>query len=133
MRRLVEQLQMRTAPLALAAGVLLALASYFFVEAVVRFLLAPVVALVIGDSRFELNSFNIAATEFRYGPVLEALIVLGIVFLMVKLVSRKFPRLTSIGHNSRECPECRMDIPEAAGRCPFCTSPVTAKEPDASR
>lgn len=132
MRRLVEQLQMRAAPLALAAGVLLALASYFFVQAVVRFLLAPVVALMIGNSRFELNSFNIGATEFRYGPALEALAILGIVFLMVKFVSQKFSKLTSTGHSSRECPECCMDIPQAAGRCPFCTSPVTAKEMDAS-
>jgi large conductance mechanosensitive channel len=63
---------------ALAAGVLIGLVAFQVIGSLVNDLLAPLIAVFIGGSRFELNSFVIEASEFRYGQFLEAVLIAAI-------------------------------------------------------
>jgi large conductance mechanosensitive channel len=107
-----------------AGGLLMALAGYFLVQAIVGGLIAPLISVVIGDPIFALNSFTIDGSEFRYGAVIEAAITfvlaVGLVYLLVVL----YRRLQGEGGaaNTRACPECTSSISAAAKRCPHCTA-----------
>jgi large conductance mechanosensitive channel len=54
--------------------------------------------------------------------VIAFLVVAFVVFLLVKYVNR----LRGPAPAARACPFCAMGIPDAATRCPHCTSVVTA-------
>lgn len=64
---------------AVAVGVAIAFAGLYFVQALVVYLIFPVVSMIFGSSNFELNSFTINGSEFRYGAVIEG----AIVFILV--------------------------------------------------
>jgi large conductance mechanosensitive channel len=107
----------------IAGGVVLGLAVWNVVESFVRFLLAPLISVYIGNSRFQLNSFKIDTSEFEYGYFLESLFVVVAVVLILMVV---FPALWGqiLGRSSRSpsrCPECQEPVASEARRCPHCT------------
>ncbi len=95
-------------------------AAFYAVEAIVTGLLFPIIAIFIGDSEFDLNSFSISTVEFKYGIVIEYLalfaVIAGIaIWVFARRARRDVPAM-------RSCPECAMSIPTAARRCPHCTA-----------
>ncbi|HKF81764.1 MAG TPA: MscL family protein [Solirubrobacterales bacterium] len=60
---------------ALAAALLLALAAFSFLQALVEGLISPLIAAVFDKASIYLLGFTINGSEFSYGTVLAALIV----------------------------------------------------------
>lgn len=67
----------------LAAALLMALAVYFFLQTLVEGLIAPFIAVVFSEPGIYALTFSLDGTEFGYGAVLSALILLVLVFLVV--------------------------------------------------
>lgn len=114
---------------ALAAGVLIGLVAFQVIGSLVNDLLAPLIAVFIGDSRFELNSFTIEASEFRYGQFLEAMLVTAIAGLALSWLfsthGRGLWKMLSQRTMVKVCPECTSEVSVKASRCPYCTSPLS--------
>ncbi|MGN6663281.1 MAG: MscL family protein [Solirubrobacterales bacterium] len=68
---------------AVAVGIAVGLAAFDFLQAVVAGLVTPVIAIFVGDSHFELNSFTIEGSEFSYGAVIQD----GLTLLLVSAVA----------------------------------------------
>jgi large conductance mechanosensitive channel len=116
----------------LAAGVLVGLVAFEVIDALVSDLMAPLIAVFIGDSRFELNAFVIEGSEFRYGQFLEAVFIAAVSGLVLMWLcsdhSRRYWRRLDQRDGDRECPECTSVISAEASRCPYCTSQLSAED-----
>jgi large conductance mechanosensitive channel len=118
----------------LATAVVIGAAFTAVVTALVRDLITPLVAAIGGKPNFSNLAFTINGSRFAYGDFLNALITFLIVaavvfFLVIRPVNVLLARLhpePKVDQETHECPECLSDIPVAAKRCAFCTSPVTA-------
>lgn len=107
-----------------AIGLLIALATFELVRAMVESLILPVIFLIFGQSEFPFLSFRIDNAEFPYGFVLSAAIAFVFVCLLVIPLWKAHRRYDGAS-GSRDCPECLTPIPSAAKRCPECTAVVT--------
>jgi large-conductance mechanosensitive channel len=74
----------------IAVGVLLGLAAFEVISSFVRAILGPLIAVFIGESRFEMNEFTIKGSEFQYGFLLEAVLLAAVAALIAFLVLRKY-------------------------------------------
>jgi large conductance mechanosensitive channel len=118
----------------LAVAVVIGTAFGAVVTAIVADLLTPLIAAFGGKPDFGRLSFDINGSTFRYGHFLNALLAFLLVaavifFLVLKPVNVLMARHkvdTPVEAKTRSCPECLSDIPVAATRCAFCTSPVDA-------
>jgi large conductance mechanosensitive channel len=72
----------------IAAALLLALAAYFFLQTLVEGLIAPAVAAIFSEPGLYALSFTINGSEFGYGNVLTALIVLALALAVVGLLGK---------------------------------------------
>jgi large-conductance mechanosensitive channel len=73
---------------AVAAALLIGLAAYSFVQAVVDGLIGPLIAAVFNESGLHSLGFTIGSAEFGYGYVLSALIVLVLAIVAVVALDR---------------------------------------------
>jgi large conductance mechanosensitive channel len=66
------------------------------------------------------------AVTINYGQfinnVVTFIIVAFVVFLVVRAANRLEPREAAAAPANKDCPFCRMAIPVAATRCPYCTT-----------
>ena len=129
----------------LAVGIVIGAAFTTVVNSFVNDLLMPPIGLMLGKVDFA-NLFisltgqpfpSVAAAKaagaptFNYGMfinnVINFLIVGFVVFLLVKQVNRlQGPPPPPPASTTKPCPQCAMDIPRAARRCPHCTSELSA-------
>ncbi len=104
------------------------------VTALVKDLLTPFIAAIVGKPDFSAISFTINHSQFLIGDLLNAvisfvLIGAAIYFFVVLPMnafiarSRKEPPPDP---TTRKCPECLSEIPIAARRCAHCTAIVGA-------
>jgi large conductance mechanosensitive channel len=130
----------------LAIGVVIGAAFGAIVTSLVNGIIMPLVGLVLGGADFG-NMFVVlkagtppppyatlaaaisaGATVLTYGLLVNAivsfLIVAVVVFLLVKAIN--VIRKPAPPQAMRDCPYCVTSIPEAATRCPACTSELTA-------
>jgi large conductance mechanosensitive channel len=123
-----KKLVARNEPTGVAAGIVVGLAAFYLIQAVVDGLIAPLIAVFIGEPRFELNSFTINGSEFRYGAVIEAVITVVLALAVTAAVLSVRQRRDDPAHAAvadvRACPECTRTISVAAKRCPYCTAAV---------
>jgi large conductance mechanosensitive channel len=116
----------------LAVAVVIGTAFAAVVKAFVADVVTPLIAAIGGKPDFSRLSFEINGSTFRYGDFFNALltfliIAMVIFFFVVKPVNVLMARHkvdTSVDAKTRSCPECLSDIPVAATRCAFCTTPV---------
>ena len=124
----LKKLVARNEPTGFAAGIVIGLAAFYLIQAVVDGLIAPLISVFIGDPRFELNSFTINTSEFRYGAVIEAAITVALALTVTAAVLAALQRRSDSGQAAvadvRPCPECTSKISVAAKRCPYCTAAV---------
>jgi large conductance mechanosensitive channel len=70
------------------------------------------------------------AVTINYGSfinlILDFLIVALAVFLLVRVVERMKKQEAPAEPTTKKCSECLSEIPKAARRCAFCTSPAPA-------
>lgn len=119
----------------LAVAVVIGVAFGAVVTALVTDLITPLVAAIFGKPSFAGLSFTINKSTFLYGAFINAVfsflvVAAAIFFLVVKplnaLAARQAARAPEAAATTRECPECLSEIPIAAHRCAYCTSPVAA-------
>lgn len=101
------------------------------VQAFVKDIITPLLAIPGKGGDFSAYSFTIGKGTFRYGDFLDyviAFVVLAaavyfvVVVPMQRLEARRSGPATE--ETTRSCPECLSDIPVAARRCAFCTAMV---------
>jgi len=116
----------------LAVGIIIGAAFGTVVQALVRDLIAPIIAAAFGKPDFSTLYVKLGAGKFAYGDFLNALIAFVIVAAVVyyfvvvpyaRLRARFEPPPVPLPV-TRACPECLSQIPEQAHRCAFCTSVV---------
>jgi large conductance mechanosensitive channel len=118
----------------LAVGIVIGTAFGAVVTALVRDLLTPIVAAIIGKPDFSALVFTIHHSAFHYGDFINSLfafvsIAAAVFFFVVKPVNALIARRkTGLDTESetRPCTECLSEIPRQARRCAFCASPQQA-------
>jgi large conductance mechanosensitive channel len=112
-----------------AVGLVMALATYGLVSAIVQGLITPIIGAIFGEQNFSYLSFSINGSEFAYGAVISAAIVFvttaAAVYFLIVVPYKAYQDRRGVTAKTRPCPECTSAISAAAKRCPNCTSPVT--------
>jgi large conductance mechanosensitive channel len=114
----------------LAVGVVIGIAFGAVVQGMVRDLLTPLIAAIIGKPDFSALTFQINGAVFRYGDFLNlviafVMVVVAVFFFVVKplnVLTTHFSHRETPEPSTRKCPLCLMDIPLKARRCAFCTT-----------
>jgi len=117
----------------LAVGVVIGAAFGTLVEALVRDLLTPLIAIP-GDTDFSALSFSVGGGTFRYGDFLNALIAFlsiaaAVFYFVVKPVNALMARRKTepdVQSVTKECDYCLSNVPERAIVCAFCTREIAA-------
>ena len=127
-----RQFVMRGNVIDLAIAVVLGTAFGLVVQALVKDIITPIVAMVFGKPDFGSLSFTINNSHFLYGDLINNVInflsvAAAIYFIVVKPMEVMQARRAkpAEGPTTRPCPECLSDIPRPATRCAFCTAAVT--------
>ena len=129
---------LRTNALALAIGVIIALALAAVVNSLVNDIIMPPVGLALGKVDFQ-NMFidlsgkgyatlkaakDAGAATINYGVFINQVITFVIVALVVFFIGRQFIKAAP-AVPTKVCPRCASaDLPLAATRCPHCTSEI---------
>lgn len=114
----------------MAVGVVIGAAFGTIVTAFVKDLLTPLIAALVGKPDFSAYSFEVNGAKFLYGDFLNAvvaflLIAAAVYYFVVLPVNALMARLNKpAAPDKKPCPECLSEIPAAAHKCAFCTSPV---------
>ena len=116
----------------LAVAVVVGAAFGAVVTALVKDILTPIIAAIVGKPNFENLAFSVHKSNFLYGDFINTVIAFvsiaaAVFFFVVKPVNYLISRhRTEPGPTpeTRECPECLSNIPAAARRCAFCTAEV---------
>jgi large conductance mechanosensitive channel len=115
----------------LAVAVVIGGAFGAVVTALVKDLLTPVIAAVVGQPDFSAVVFEVNGSKFLVGDFINALVsfllIATAVYFFVVLPVNAFTARMRRGDpppdpTSKKCPECLSDVPIAARRCAFCTS-----------
>ena len=135
---------MRGNVLDMAVGIIIGAAFGKIVSSFVGDLLMPPIGLLLGGIDFSDFFINLSGGEYptlaaakqagavtiNYGAfvnlALDFLIVALAVFLLVRVVERMKKKEAPAEPATKKCNECLSEIPKAARRCAFCTSPAPA-------
>ncbi len=126
-----QQFLLRGNVVDLAVAVVLGGAFGAIVTALVKDLLTPLIAALVGKPDFSAIAFEINGSKFLIGDFINAivsflLIAAAIYFFVVVPVNAMLARLRrgepSPDPTTKKCGECLSDVPIAARRCAFCTS-----------
>jgi large conductance mechanosensitive channel len=122
----------------LAVAVVIGAAFGAVVTALVNDLLTPLIAAIVGKPDFSAIAFTVNNSKFKIGEFINAvvsflLIAAAVYFFVIVPVNAMLARLrrgeAPPDPTTKKCPECLSEIPIAARRCAFCTSPVAAAAP----
>jgi large conductance mechanosensitive channel len=120
----------------LAIAVVIGAAFGAMVTALVKDLITPFIAAIVGQSDFSALTFTINNSKFLYGDLLNAvvsfvLIAAAIYFLIIlpmNTIQARFKKpAAAAAPTTKECPECLSTIPLAAKRCAHCTVVLPAR------
>src|SRR5690349_10360566 len=122
---------MRGNVLDLAVAVVIGAAFGAVVTALVKDLITPIIAAIVGKPDFSAIVFEVNGSKFLIGDFINAvvsflLISAAVYFFVVLPVNALIARLkrgeAPPDPTSKKCPECLSEVPIAARRCAFCTS-----------
>ena len=115
----------------LAVAVVIGAAFGAVVAAVVKDLLTPLIAAIVGKPDFSAIAFTVNGSQFLIGDFINAvvafvLVAAAIYFFVVVPVNAVMARLNRgdapADPTTKRCPECLSEVAIAARRCAFCTS-----------
>jgi large conductance mechanosensitive channel len=113
----------------LAVAVVIGAAFGTIVTALVKDLITPLIAAIIGKPEFSSIAFTINGSRFPIGDFINSvigfvLVAASIYYLVIMPMAAVTSRFTKPDETPkmRECPECCSDIPARASRCKFCTA-----------
>ncbi len=116
----------------LAVAVVIGAAFGAVVKAFVDNIITPIIAAIFGQPDFAALKFTVNGSVFQYGLFINALVSFLLVALAVYYIvivpMNKMNELRARGRapedpTTKQCPECLSEIPVAARKCAFCTSP----------
>ena len=128
-----KQFMLRGNVLDLAVAVVMGAAFGAVVTALVKDLITPLIAAIVGKPDFSGIAFTVNNSKFAIGDFINALVsflLIGaavyffIILPVNKLVARMRRGEAPPDPTTKKCPECLSEIPIAARRCAFCTSPL---------
>jgi large conductance mechanosensitive channel len=128
-----KQFLMRGNVLDLAVAVVMGGAFGAVVTALVKDLITPLIAALVGKPDFSSLGVTVNGSHFPVGDFINALVSFLLVsaavyFLVVLPVNTLVARMrrgeASPDPTTKKCPECLSQIPIAARRCAFCTSVI---------
>jgi large conductance mechanosensitive channel len=123
-----KEFMVRSDLLTVAVALVIALATFTLVQAIVAYLIAPLISVFVGSDALELNAFTVNGSEFRYGAVIQAAITfalaLAMIYFLVVVPCRSYQGRKGVPPKTRLCPECISSISAVAKRCPNCTAVV---------
>jgi large conductance mechanosensitive channel len=120
----------------LAVAVVMGAAFGAVVTALVKDVLTPFIAAIVGQPDFSAITFTINNSQFLIGDFINAvvsflLISTAVYFFIVlpvnTIVDRSRRGAPPPDPTSKKCPECVSDIPIAARRCAFCTTDLSGQ------
>ena len=120
----------------LAVAVVIGGAFGAVVAALVKDLLTPLIAAIVGKPDFSAIQFTVNGSKFLIGDFINAvvsfvLVAAAIYFFIVApmnmVVERRRSRQPPPDPTVKKCPECLSEVPIAAHRCAFCTQPLDAE------
>lgn len=118
----------------LAVAVVIGAAFGAVITSFVTNILTPLIAAIVGKPDFSALNLNVNGAVISYGTFLNAVIAFlliagAVYFAMVAPMNawkaRAARNAAPADPTSKKCPECLSEIPAAARRCAFCTSPVS--------
>jgi large conductance mechanosensitive channel len=128
-----KQFLLRGNVIDLAVAVVIGGAFGAVVTALVKDLLTPLIAAIVGSPDFSAITLTINNSKFLIGDFVNALVafvlVAAAVYFAVVVPVNALEARRSRGQappdpTTKSCPECLSDVPIAARRCAFCTSPL---------
>lgn len=120
----------------LAVGVVIGAAFGTVVTALVKDLINPLIALLVGKPDFTGVSFTVGTTVFPIGDFITAivsfiLVAAAVYFFVVTpinaLIARSRRAQAPADPTTKKCSECLSEIPIDARRCAHCAQPVIGK------
>jgi large conductance mechanosensitive channel len=115
----------------LAVAVVIGVAFNAIVQALVRYMVTPLITAITGNSKpFSGLAFTVRHSQFAYGEVINAalsfLVIAAVIYWLIVAPNTKLTALATRNKvaTERACPECTSMIPVAAKRCMYCTSEV---------
>jgi large conductance mechanosensitive channel len=127
------QFLMRGNVVDLAVAVVIGGAFGAIVTALVKDLITPLIAAIIGKPDFSAIAFTVNNSKFAVGDFINALVAFilvaaAIYFFVVVPVNAMNARFKKpepeAALKTKPCPECLSDIPVGARRCKYCTAAV---------
>ena len=118
----------------LAVAVVIGGAFGAVVNAMVKDLITPLIGAIVGQPDFSALVVTVNGSPFLIGDFLNAvvsfvLVAAAIYFFVVTpvnaLIARRRRGEAPPDPTTKKCPECLSEVPIAAKRCAFCTSPLT--------
>ncbi len=131
-----KQFIMRGNVIDLAVAVVIGAAFGAVVTELVADLITPFIAAVVGKPDFSAIVFTVNGSKFMIGKFINAivsflLIAAAIYFFVVVPMNAIMARMrrgeAPPDPTTQKCPECLSEVPIAARRCAFCTSPLPSK------
>jgi large conductance mechanosensitive channel len=129
-----KQFLLRGNVIDLAVAVVIGGAFGAVVAALVKDLLTPLIAAVVGKPDFSAIKFRVNGSAFLVGDFVNALIsfvliAAAVYFFVVVPVNAVMARArrgqAPPDPTTKQCPECLSTVPILARRCAFCTSPIS--------
>lgn len=128
-----KQFMLRGNVIDLAVAVIIGGAFGAVVTALVKDLVTPLIAAVGGQPDFSAIAFTVHGSKFLIGDFINAIVsflMIGaaVYFFVVAPVNALTARINRgeapQDPTTKKCPECVSEVPIAAKRCAFCTSPL---------
>ena len=119
----------------LAVAVVIGAAFGAVVTALVKDLLTPLIAAIVGQPDFSAIVFTVNGSRFLIGDfinvVLSFLLVSAAIYFFIvapmnMIMERRRRGQAPPDPTTRKCPECLSEVPIAARRCAFCAQPLSA-------
>src|SRR5689334_13067237 len=129
-----KQFVLRGNVLDLAVAVVMGAAFGAVITALVKDLITPIIAALVGKPDFSNIQFEVNGSKFLIGDFINALvsfllIAAAVYFFVVLPVNTLLARIkrgeAPPDPTTKRCPECLSEVPIAARRCAFCTSALT--------
>ena len=128
-----KQFILRGNVLDLAVAVVIGAGFTAVVTALVKDLLTPLIAAIVGKPDFSAIGLTVNGSRLLIGDFLNAvfaflMVAAAVYFLVVLPVNRLVARMrrgeAPPDPTTKKCPECLSEVAIAARRCAFCTSPL---------
>lgn len=121
----------------LAVAFVIGVAFAALLKAFIDDIITPILAAIGGKPNFSALTFTINGSHFFYGAFINALltflITAAVIYYFVVIpynrLMERYKTETPPAVATKDCQYCLSSVPQAATRCPFCTSQLEGTQP----